>query len=234
MVQWLYCPQLYQSFAGNFVSQCWFIGKGLMLGPLTTSTSAPSGAGGSTMLSSITNFSGMLTFGASPNSLGSISTPVIALAAAVSGLTKINFGRLCTASSLKVSVEGSQGNGIGCRSLSHSYTRSAGAFEYSCSCRNHVSQRTVWASIVSTCFEPGAITRLTSGCTFFPLSIAATFIISMYEELVQLPIATWSTFILPISLTFATLSGLCGCAARGSSSSRLITISSSYSASSSG
>jgi len=30
----------------------------------------------------------MSTFGASPNSLGSISTPVIALAAAVSGLTK--------------------------------------------------------------------------------------------------------------------------------------------------
>ena len=38
--------------------------------------------------------------------------------------------------------------------------------------------------------EPGLITRLTLGCTLCPLSIAATVIKSLYEELVQLPMAT--------------------------------------------
>jgi len=88
MVSGYIVPTFIKALPETLSANAWFIGKGLMLGPLTTSTSAPSGAGGSTMLSSITNFSGMLTFGASPNSLGSISTPVIALAAAVSGLTK--------------------------------------------------------------------------------------------------------------------------------------------------
>ena len=46
------------------------------------------------------------------------------------------------------------------------------------------------ASILSTCFEPGAMQRDTEGATVLPLSIDATFIISTKEEFVQEPIAT--------------------------------------------
>jgi hypothetical protein len=90
------------------------------------------------------------------------------------------------------------------------------------------------ASMLRTCFEPGAITRLTPGLTLLPLRMRATFIISTYDELVQLPIQTWSTLIFPISLAFFTLSGLCGIAASGSSFSSPIVISFSYTASVSG
>ena len=50
----------------------------------------------------------------------------------------------------------------------------------------------------------------------------------------QLPIATWSTLILPIFLTVSTLSGICGFAASGTSFDKSMVISSSYVASSSG
>ena len=52
--------------------------------------------------------------------------------------------------------------------------------------------------------------------------------------MVQLPIATWSTFILPIFSTSSTLSGECGFAANGLSLDKSIVISSSYTASLSG
>ena len=35
------------------------------------------------------------------------------------------------------------------------------------------------ASIVSTCFDPGPMTRLTSGCTVLPFKIRATRIMSV-------------------------------------------------------
>ena len=85
------------------------------------------------------------------------------------------------------------------------------------------------ASILSTCFEPGAMLRLTfSVC---PFNIAATFSISIKEEFVHEPMHTWSILILPISETFLTLSGICGIAARGSREERSISINSSYTAS---
>ena len=90
------------------------------------------------------------------------------------------------------------------------------------------------AIISITCLDPGAITKLTLGLTFLPFSILATFIKSSYEEFVQLPIATWSTFIFPNSFTSLTLSGLWGPAASGTNSSKFIVISSSYNASASG
>ena len=55
------------------------------------------------------------------------------------------------------------------------------------------------ASILSTCFEPGAMQSETDGAIVLPLRIDATFIISTNDEFVQEPIATWSTLILPIS-----------------------------------
>jgi len=90
------------------------------------------------------------------------------------------------------------------------------------------------ASILSTCFEPGAMQSETDGAIVLPLRIDATFIISTNDEFVQEPIATWSTLILPISSVVLTLSGMCGQAAIGVSEQRSISITSSYSASSSG
>ena len=46
------------------------------------------------------------------------------------------------------------------------------------------------ASIDKTCLEPGAMTRDTFSATVLPSRIAATFIISAKDALVQLPIAT--------------------------------------------
>ena len=89
------------------------------------------------------------------------------------------------------------------------------------------------ANILSTCFEPGAIERLTVGQTVLPFKMAATFSISIKEEFVQEPMQTWSTLILPISVTSFTRSGMCGIAAIGASEERSISIVSSYTASSS-
>ena len=38
-----------------------------------------------------------------------------------------------------------------------------------------------------TCFEPGAITKLTFGCAFLFFNIFDTVIKSLYDEFVQLP-----------------------------------------------
>ena len=46
------------------------------------------------------------------------------------------------------------------------------------------------ASMVSTWREPGLMVRLTSGCTVLPFRMAATFIISRYDELVHEPMQT--------------------------------------------
>src|SRR3989338_2536921 len=89
--------------------------------------------------------------------------------------------------------------------------------------------------ISKTCFEPGEIVMLTFGLTLCPpfLNISATTIKSLYEELVQLPMQTWSTFIPSSSETLHTASGLCGFAIMGSSLFKSISIISSYFASSS-
>ena len=89
------------------------------------------------------------------------------------------------------------------------------------------------ASILRTCFEPGAIQSETLGSTVLPLRIEATFIISTKEEFVHEPIATWSTLIFPISSVVLTLSGIWGQAAMGTSEQRSMSITSSYSASAS-
>ena len=53
-----------------------------------------------------------------------------------------------------------------------------------------VASAPLFASMVSTWREPGAMTRLTCSATVFPLRMSATFIMSAKEELVQLPMAT--------------------------------------------
>ena len=65
-------------------------GKGLILGPLSTSilSISFSSAGGTIILSFIVNFSGNVISAASPSVLGSVNTPVRAEIAAVSGDTR--------------------------------------------------------------------------------------------------------------------------------------------------
>ena len=53
-----------------------------------------------------------------------------------------------------------------------------------------IASAPLFASILRTCFEPGAIASETSGCTVFPFNICATFIISRSDEFVQEPIQT--------------------------------------------
>ena len=83
----------------------------------------------------------------------------------------------------------------------------------------------------STCFEPGAMTKLSLGCAFFPFRIFATVIRSLYDEFVQLPRHTWSTSIPSSSFTVLMFPGLCGYAASGISSLRSRSTILSYSAS---
>ncbi len=87
------------------------------------------------------------------------------------------------------------------------------------------------AIIFITCREPGEMTRLTRGSTRRSASTVATSSRSCSDELVQLPMQTWSTGLPASSRTGTTLSGLCGCAMRGSSVARSISTVSSYSAS---
>ena len=75
-------------FPSIFSTNSLFIGKGLILGPLFTSTLVPSSAGLSIIESSTINLSGILIHKSVSNSLGSVSTPLIAETAAVSGLTR--------------------------------------------------------------------------------------------------------------------------------------------------
>src|SRR4030067_1158404 len=82
--------------------------------------------------------------------------------------------------------------------------------------------------IKNVCLEPGLIVRLTSGWTLLPLSILTASIISMYDELTQLPIHTCLTGVPAISLTKVTLSGLEGAAIKDSRVPRDMLNSSSY------
>src|SRR5574337_203542 len=63
-------------------------GSSFMLGPRTILTSDGSLAGGTTIESSTRNFAGSFTFGYFPSFLGSVMTPYIAAATAVSGLDR--------------------------------------------------------------------------------------------------------------------------------------------------
>ena len=78
------------------------------------------------------------------------------------------------------------------------------------------------AIICRTCRDPGLTTRFTRWCTVRPLSMSAMVIRSLYEELVQLPTATWLTGMPSTSLIGQMLSGLDGCAISGSRVSRSI------------
>ena len=64
-----------------------------------------------------------------------------------------------------------------------------------------------FAIISSTWREPGATPKLTSGKILLPLSIEATSIRSRYDEFVQEPTMTWSTFVPASSFTVPILSG---------------------------
>ena len=85
----------------------------------------------------------------------------------------------------------------------------------------------------TTCREPGFIVRCRPSAVVCPLRIFAAILRSRREELVQEPIATCCTSIPAISLTGLTFPGLWGRAAIGSTSLKLSSMISSYSASAS-
>ena len=89
------------------------------------------------------------------------------------------------------------------------------------------------AIISSTCLEPGATPKLTSGNTLLPFNIDATIIRSRNDELVHEPTMTWSTFNPASSFTVPILSGECGFAIIGSIEPRSRSITLVYSASAS-
>ena len=83
-------PTFSEHFASIVSAKGSDTGKGLILGPLSTSilSISFSSAGGTIILSLIVNFSGNVISAASPSVLGSVNTPVRAEIAAVSGDTR--------------------------------------------------------------------------------------------------------------------------------------------------
>ena len=99
---------------------------------------------------------------------------------------------------IEIAVVRPKGDRIGLRGLSHSDAGAAGSFQDpGAGCRSYPPARRFAPACSSTCLEPGAMTSDTFSATVFPLRIDATFIISCSEELVQLPMQTWSTGISP-------------------------------------
>ncbi len=66
------------------------------------------------------------------------------------------------------------------------------------------------AKFSKTCLEPGETVKLMLLLIFFPFSKLATIFRSLRDELVQLPIQTWSIGVPSRSFTGSTLSGLWG------------------------
>ena len=165
----------FKTAAADIVSSSGVVtGNGLMFGPRKISRSfASSGeAGGSIILSLMTNSSGNSKRGISPKtSAGSVNTPVKADTAAVSGLTKYTPAsavperprklRLKVRSEIPfefgdcpIPMQGPQ---------AHSKMRAPALIKS--------ASAPFCASILNTCLEPGAIERLTSGCTVLPFKI---------------------------------------------------------------
>ena len=163
-----------------------------MFGPRCTVTPSMSSAatGISIKLSLILNTIGISTLGALPSVVGSVNTPAIADAAAVSGDTKYTCASAVPlrAKKLRLNVRKLTPADCGEKPIpiqgphAHSKIRAPALIR---SARAPHS-----ASIVYTCFEPGEMDKLTSGCTVLPLSIAATVNISASDELVHEPIHT--------------------------------------------
>ena len=201
-------------------------GKGLMFGPLNTSTFLASSmlAGSTTAVSSIRNLRGILTFNFLPKVVGSVMVPVSAEATAVSGDTKYTCPSAVPLlpSKLRLKVLNDTPALLGLKPIPihgpHAHSKSL-APDAKISPNAPQSE-----SIRNTCLEPGEIERLTSGEMVLPFNIAATLSISNSEELVQEPIHTWSHLVPFNDSTVTTLSGLCGQAIKGFKVERLMSI----------
>src|SRR5450759_4483622 len=76
------------------------------------------------------------------------------------------------------------------------------------------------ARFCMACLEPAETVRLLFSLTFLLFNRAETIFRSRNDELVQLPMQTWSTGVPSSSLTALTLSGLWGNAINGSTFAR--------------
>ena len=175
-------------------------GNSFIFGPLSISTFAASSSasGGTIALSSIVNLSGTETSLTEDTHIGSpdaasngfVIYPVSADATAVSGDTRYTFASFVPdrPSKFLLNVLRDTPPEFGENPMpmhgphAHSRTRAPDAM---------ISESApVSESILSTCFDPGDMERLTDGSIVFPLSIAATFSISNSEELVHDPMHT--------------------------------------------
>ena len=209
------------------------MGRGLMLGPRTTSTVSIRGSsmGGRMRLSFMRKLSGRSILTYSPRVRGSVNTPAMAEAAAVSGLTRYTCASAVPVrpSKLRLKVRRDTPAELGDWPMP---MQGPQAHSKILAPADIMSARAPFAaSIWYTCLEPQPMVRLTSGWTVLPLSTAATRIMSRYDELVQEPMQTWSILMPESSDTGFTASGLWGQAARGSKLERSTVITSSYSAS---
>jgi len=174
------------------------------------------------MLSFTRNSAGTRMAGASPRVRGSVSTPVSAAAAHVSVPARYTRASSVPDRPLKfrlnertetaplagdwpMPMHGPQPGSI---------TRAPAAIRS--------ARAPLRATMVSTCLEPGLMTRDTPGAMVLPRSMAATVSKSRTDEFVQDPMQTCCTGCPAISSTGTTASGLCGTAANGTSAPRSI------------
>ena len=141
-------------------------------------------------LSFLSNSGIMISGMCSPVFMPSVRTPFIADIAAVSGLTKYTPASRVPLRPLKFLLKV-------LRDIAPDFgdcpmpMQGPQAFSITLAPEFIMSRRAPFSAILARILlEPGDITKLTSSFTFFPLSMAATFMRSVYDEFVQLPIAT--------------------------------------------
>ena len=199
-------------------------GRGFMLGPRSTDTFELSSRGGIILLSLIRYVSGSDTSGACPRSLGSVITPCIADATAVSGLhryTRSSFvpllpGKL-RVKVLKEIVSVAGACPIPMHPRQPHWCILAPAWI-------NVRKAPAISAFSNTCRLPGFISKLTNGCISMDSRDLAATTMSLNDELAQEPMMTWDTGCPATSRTGTTLSGDDGQAIIGSIEERSILI----------
>ena len=160
-------PRRIEHLAGQLLAQGMARGKGLMLGPRTTSTVSPGAAGGAIMLSLMGKLSGVRVGGTSSKVRG------VGDVAGEGGYRRgLRAAQIHLAEGVRCGRrscgKGAQGHGIGGRSLAHADAGAAARLQNAGAGVDHGLQRPVAASMDSTCREPGEMVKLTQGAMLCP------------------------------------------------------------------
>ena len=155
-----------------------------------------------------------------PRSRGSVISPSSAHAAAVSGLTRYTCALFVPLrpSKLRFEVRTLTASVWGAWAAPMQNPQAASSSRAPAASRSNTAS--VRAIVSSTCRDPGATTRLTSGRACRPFSIAATVMRSRQLEFVHEPMHTWWTRRPASSRTVLIWSGEWGQAAIGSTVAR--------------